>query len=71
MPADRVAALRKAFTDMLDDPAFRAEAAERRMVVNPVAAEKIEAVIKRAMATPETLLAAFREMVKINPPGKK
>ncbi len=71
VPADRVAALRKAFTDMLDDPAFRAEAAKRRMVVNPVAAEKIEAVIGRAMATPEPLLAAFREMVKIKPPGKK
>ena len=43
------------------------------MVVNPVPAEKITAVIDRAMATPEALLVKFRNMVKIGPPksGKK
>ena len=38
------------------------------MIVNPVTAEKIQSVIETAMATPESLLAKFRKMVKIGPP---
>lgn len=68
VPADRVAALKKAFVETVSDPAFRKEAKERRMIVNPVSAEKIQEVINRAMATPEPLLAKFRDMVKIGPP---
>ncbi len=68
VPADRVAALKKAFVATVNDPAFRAEAKKRRMIVNPVSAEKIQSVIERAMATPEPLLAKFRKMVKIGPP---
>ena len=72
VPADRVAALKKAFVDTVADPAFRKEANERRMIVNPVTAEKIQTVINRAMATPEPLLAKFRKRVKIGPPkGRK
>ena len=73
VPADRVAALKKAFVATVNDPAFRKEAKERRMIVNPVTAEKIQSVIETAMATPEPLLAKFRKMVKIGPPkaGKK
>ena len=68
VPADRVAALKKAFVATVNDPAFRKEAKERRMIVNPVTAEKIQSVIETAMATPEPLLAKFRKMVKIGPP---
>ena len=68
VPADRVAALKKAFVETVNDPAFRKEAQERRMIVNPVSAEKIQSVINTAMSTPEPLLAKFREMVKIGPP---
>lgn len=68
VPADRVAALKKAFVATVNDPAFRAEAKKRRMIVNPVTAEKIQSVIETAMATPEPLLAKFRQMVKIGPP---
>ncbi len=66
-PADRVAALRKSFQAAVNDPAFRAEAKKRGMVVNPLGAEKIQQVIATAMATPESILAKFREMVKIKP----
>ncbi|MDA1323856.1 MAG: tripartite tricarboxylate transporter substrate-binding protein [Proteobacteria bacterium] len=73
VPADRVAALKKAFVTTLKDPAFLAETKQRLMIVNPVSAEKITSVINRAMATPEPLLVKFRQMVKIGPPkaGKK
>ena len=59
------------FVATVNDPAFRAEAKERRMIVNPVSAEKIQEVINRAMATPEPLLAKFRQMVKIGPPKER
>ena len=66
--AARVAALTKAFVETVNDPAFLAEATKRRIIVNPVSAEKITTVINRAMATPEPLLVKFRKMVKIGPP---
>lgn len=66
-PADRVAALRKSFWAAVADPDFRAEAKKRGMVVAPLRAEKIQQVIATAMATPEPILARFREMVKLKP----
>ncbi len=67
VPADRIQALRSSFWAAVNDPAFRAEARKRGMVVNPIRAERIQSVIRTAMATPEPILAKFREMVKIGP----
>lgn len=67
-PAARVAALKKAFLATLSDPAFLAETKKRNIIVDPVSAEKVQSVINRAMATPESLLVKFRQMVKIGPP---
>lgn len=72
VPADRVAALKKAFAATLTDAGFLAEAKQRSIIVDPVSAEKVQAVINQAMATPEPLLVKFRQMVKIGPPkGRK
>jgi tripartite-type tricarboxylate transporter receptor subunit TctC len=68
VPAARVAALKKAFVATVNDPAFLEEAKKRRIIVNPVSAEKITTIVNRAMATPEPLLGKFRKMVKIGPP---
>ncbi len=65
VPADRVAALRDSFWKTVNDPAFRAEAKERRMVVDPLEAKKVQSVINKAMATPPEVIAKFREMVKL------
>lgn len=70
-PADRVAALRSAFWKAVNDPAFRADAKAKRVIVNPLKAEKIQSVIENAMATPEPILAKFRKMVKIAKPKSK
>ena len=64
-PADRVAALRAAFEAAVADPAFRADAGKRNMVVAPLPAERVQSVIGRAMATPAAVLAEFRKMVKL------
>jgi hypothetical protein len=53
VPPERVAALRKAFDDMLKDPAFLKETAAMRKEIDPVSVDGIEAAISRAFnATP-------------------
>lgn len=70
-PADRVAALRASFWKAVNDPAFRADAKTKRVIVNPLKAERIQSVIEKAMATPKPILAKFRKMVKIDNLKKK
>lgn len=57
MPADRTAALRKAFADTMKDPAFLADAKKRRLDVIPQSAEEVEAMIKKVLATPPSVIA--------------
>ena len=64
-PADRVAVLRSSFWAAVNDPAFRADADKRGMVVNPLQAERIQEVITKSMGTPEPVLAEFRRLVKL------
>jgi tripartite-type tricarboxylate transporter receptor subunit TctC len=52
VPADRAAALRKAFLDTLRDPDFLAEADKAKLEINPVPAERIEDLLKELYATP-------------------
>jgi tripartite-type tricarboxylate transporter receptor subunit TctC len=54
VPADRVAALRKAFDDVMKDPAFLAEAAKRKLDIDPRPAAYPHALAgKLASASPE------------------
>ena len=54
VPADRVAALRKAFDDVMKDPAFLAEAAKRKLDIDPRPAAYPHALAdKLAAASPE------------------
>ena len=50
VPAERVAALRKAFVEMLDDPDFRKEAAANNLEIDPVSAEALSGAVNRALA---------------------
>ena len=70
-PADRVAALRTSFWKAVNDPAFRADAKSKRVVVNPLRAKRVQSVVNRAMATPKPILAEFRKMVKLGKPKSK
>jgi len=49
VPADRLAALRKAFIDMLGDADFRREAAASNLEVDPVSAEALSGAVNRAL----------------------
>lgn len=70
-PKARVAALRASFWKAVNDPAFRADAKAKRVVVNPLRAKKVQSVINRAMATPKPILAKFRKLVKLGKPKAK
>jgi tripartite-type tricarboxylate transporter receptor subunit TctC len=64
IPPARVAALRKAMVAALDDPATRADAAKQRIAINPVAGERMEAMIRRAHATPPAIVKRLLEASK-------
>jgi hypothetical protein len=61
VPADRVAALRKAFMDTLKDPEFIAEAKQQNAEVRPMTGEVLEATIRELIEAPQ----AVRDRVKI------
>ncbi len=65
VPADRVAAIRKALSDVLRDPELLAEA--RRMnleIVDPLPGEEIQKIIARMYATPADVVVGTRRAMK-------
>ncbi len=57
VPADRLAALRKAFMDTMQDKDFLAEAEKSQLEVNPVSGEEVEKLVKEVYATPADIVA--------------
>jgi len=57
VPAQRVATLRKAFADMIADPATRADVEKRRVEWSPTTADEVQAEIARGFkaATPDVV----------------
>ena len=60
VPAERVAALRKAFVAALNDPGLRAEAAKMQLDVDPMAGGELQALISSIYATPQHLVERAR-----------
>jgi hypothetical protein len=63
VPADRVAALRKAFMDMTRDPAFIKEADRLNIVLNPMSGEDLQKMIGELGLYPPELLERTRRLV--------
>jgi tripartite-type tricarboxylate transporter receptor subunit TctC len=55
VPADRLAALRKAFDDTMKDPAFIAEATKAQMIIDPLDGAQIQALLDEAYAAPQPI----------------
>lgn len=53
VPADRLAALRKAFDATMTDPDFVAEATKAKMIIDPLDGRQIQALIDEAYAAPQ------------------
>lgn len=65
MPADRKAALRKAFDDTMADANFIAGAAKLKIDLQPITGEELERIIKAAYATPAAVIAKTVEIVQV------
>lgn len=56
-PADRVAILRKGFSDTLADAAFLSDANQAKLPIDPVSAQRIEQVLSEAARMPKEVIA--------------
>lgn len=61
VPADRVAALRKAFADTMVDPAYKAEAARMHLDIDAVSGEDVQEAVRKVYAAPPDLIAKTRK----------
>jgi len=64
VPPERVAALRKAFTDMLADPVFIADAKKQNIAVNPRTHEQVTAAVGEAFQTPQEVMDRLQDILK-------
>ena len=62
-PPDRVAALRKAFTDTLNSPKLLEQAKRQKVIVSPASHETIEKTIAGLYGAPPDLLARYKELL--------
>jgi hypothetical protein len=63
-PADRVAVLRQAYRETMQDPNFLSDAVHAHLIVRPQTAEDISARVGRAFATPADALTRTRDILK-------
>jgi tripartite-type tricarboxylate transporter receptor subunit TctC len=64
VPADRLAALRKAFMDTMKDPAFLAEANKGELEITPVVGQEIQKLVEEVYQTPKEVVDKAAVMVK-------
>ncbi|MGA1206606.1 MAG: hypothetical protein ACO31Z_02435 [Litorivicinaceae bacterium] len=64
VPADRLAALRKAFTDMINDPVFLADAKKMGLVIRTRTADQVAKVVNDLYATPRNLISDLDSIFK-------
>ena len=62
-PADRLAALRRAFDATMKDPDFLADAERNQMEIEPLTGAEIEAFLDRAYASPPEIIAQAAALV--------
>ena len=62
VPRDRVAMMRKAFMDTMNDPAFRKEAFTMKLDYSPRDGRAVEAEITGIAKSPPEAIARYREI---------
>ncbi|MGD0027057.1 MAG: hypothetical protein ABSC37_20955 [Xanthobacteraceae bacterium] len=63
-PADRVAALRQAFRETLDDSDFIAEAEKTQLEIDPLTGDEIEKLLAKAYAAPKPIVQRAAALVE-------
>ena len=61
VPEDRIKALRAAFTAMVKDPAFLAEANKQSIEITPVDGDEIQALLERVAKTPKAVIERLND----------
>ena len=61
IPGDRLAALRKAFSDTMNDPEFTRIAAERKLEIEPSSGEEVKKVVEDLISTPKDVIAKIKK----------
>lgn len=64
LPPDRLKLLRDAFMATMNDPEFIAEAGQRKLALEPQSGEELEALIKKAYATPKPIIERVGQLIK-------
>jgi len=64
VPADRIAALRRAFDATVKDPAFLAEAATEKIDIDPLSGEAVQMLIEDVSRTPADVVTRVREALE-------
>jgi hypothetical protein len=69
VPAERVAALRRAFAETMKDPDFIRDAQKRNVDVDPVSGDELAALTRQLMEIPSATVARARKL--LTPGGGK
>ena len=64
VPSDRVAALRKAFSDMTKDPEMRAEAEKLNLPLEPIEGEKLEEAVQSLFKVEPAAIAKVKSLLQ-------
>lgn len=70
VPADRVAALRKAFTAALNDKDLQAEARKIRLDLEPLSGEEVQSMVTRLFAMPKSIVTRAKQSLIYKPPAR-
>src|SRR5215467_10422821 len=65
--ADRLALLRRAFRQAVEDPELKADAEKQRLALDPTPGDEAERVIKALYATPAGVVERTRKIVAVGP----
>ena len=68
LAADRLALLRAAFRQAIDDPELRAEAEKLRLAIDPTFGDEAQSVIERLYASPADVVERMRKIVQFSEP---
>jgi tripartite-type tricarboxylate transporter receptor subunit TctC len=70
IPTDRMTILRRAFDQMVQDPAFRTEAATSKLDIDPLAGEETENIVRLIVGTPSTIIRKVQTATAVKDAGK-
>jgi tripartite-type tricarboxylate transporter receptor subunit TctC len=63
VPADRIAVMRAAYMKTMKDPEFIAAAKQQSLDINPIGADELTSIVKRAAGLPQTAIKRAREVL--------